>query len=64
MNKVLLLLLLFLYFSAVNSEVYKTIDEDDVRSQKALLSDYFSAKGHDKEFIEEIADKEDEKVKE
>jgi arabinan endo-1,5-alpha-L-arabinosidase len=28
MNKVLLLLLLFLYFSAVNSEIYKTIDED------------------------------------
>ena len=31
-----------------------SIDEDDVRSQKALLSDYFLAKGHDKEFIEEI----------
>ena len=31
-----------------------SIDEDDVRSQKALLSDYFSAKGHDKEFIEEM----------
>ena len=31
-----------------------SIEEDDVRSQKALLSDYFSIKGHDKEFIEEM----------
>mgnify|MGYP003625902937 CR=1 FL=1 len=31
-----------------------TIEEDDVRSQKALLQDYFSVKGHDKEFIEEM----------
>jgi len=30
------------------------IAEDDVRSQKAILSDYFSAKGHDKEFIDEM----------
>tara|TARA_Y100000593_G_scaffold26010_1_gene51756 strand:+ start:2132 stop:3229 length:1098 start_codon:yes stop_codon:yes gene_type:complete len=28
--------------------------EDDVRSQKAILSDYFSVKGHDKEFINEM----------
>ena len=28
--------------------------EDDTRSQKAILSDYFTTKGHDKEFIEEI----------
>ena len=30
------------------------IAEDDVRSQKSILSDYFSAKGHDKEFIDEM----------
>jgi len=30
------------------------IAEDDTRSQKAILSDYFTTKGHDKEFIEEI----------
>ena len=28
--------------------------EDDSRSQKAILSDYFATKGHDKEFIEEM----------
>jgi len=28
--------------------------EDDVRSQKAILSDYFAEKGHDKEFIKEM----------
>ena len=28
--------------------------EDDSRSQKAILSDYFTTKGHDKEFIEEM----------
>ena len=28
--------------------------EDDVRSQKAILSDYFTTKGHDKEFIDEL----------
>ena len=28
--------------------------QDDVRSQKAILSDYFSEKGHDKEFIKEM----------
>ena len=31
-----------------------TIEEDDVRSQKALLQDYFAVKGHDKEFIDEM----------
>lgn len=31
-----------------------SIDEDDVRSQKALLADYFSIKGHDQEFIDEM----------
>ena len=30
------------------------VQEDDLRSQKALLGDYFATKGHDKEFIEEI----------
>ena len=30
------------------------IAEDDIRSQKSILSDYFSAKGHDKEFIDEM----------
>jgi len=30
------------------------ISEDDTRSQKAVLSDYFSTKGHDKEFIKEM----------
>ena len=28
--------------------------EDDVRSQKAILSDYFAEKGHDKDFIKEM----------
>lgn len=28
--------------------------EDDTRSQKAILSDYFTTKGHDKEFIDEM----------
>tara|TARA_R110001592_G_scaffold83701_1_gene247918 strand:- start:427 stop:1503 length:1077 start_codon:yes stop_codon:yes gene_type:complete len=28
--------------------------EDDVRSQKAILSDYFTTKGHDKDFIKEM----------
>lgn len=31
-----------------------SLAEDDSRSQKAILSDYFSTKGHDKEFIEEM----------
>ena len=30
------------------------LSEDDVRSQKAILSDYFTEKGHDKEFIKEM----------
>lgn len=30
------------------------ISEDDTRSQKAILSDYFSSKGHDKDFIDEL----------
>ena len=30
------------------------LNEDDVRSQKAILSDYFTTKGHDKEFIDEL----------
>ena len=30
------------------------ISEDDVRSQKAILSDYFTTKGHDQEFINEL----------
>jgi CheY-like chemotaxis protein len=30
------------------------IDETDSRSQKAILSDYFAGKGHDKDFIEEL----------
>ena len=35
---------------------YNTFElaEDDVRSQKAILSDYFRVKGHDKEFIQEM----------
>tara|TARA_R110000824_G_scaffold25539_2_gene88973 strand:+ start:3064 stop:4155 length:1092 start_codon:yes stop_codon:yes gene_type:complete len=35
---------------------YSTFElaEDDVRSQKAILSDYFTEKGHDKEFIKEM----------
>ena len=28
--------------------------QDDIRSQKAILSDYFAEKGHDKEFIKEM----------
>ena len=28
--------------------------EDDTRSQKSILSDYFTVKGHDKEFIQEL----------
>ena len=28
--------------------------QDDVRSQKAILSDYFKQKGHDKDFIQEM----------
>jgi hypothetical protein len=31
-----------------------SLAEDDSRSQKAILSDYFTTKGHDKEFIEEM----------
>lgn len=30
------------------------ISEDDVRSQKSILADYFTEKGHDKEFINEL----------
>ena len=30
------------------------LSQDDVRSQKAILSDYFTTKGHDKEFIKEM----------
>ena len=30
------------------------IDENDTRTQKQLLSNYFATKGHDKEFIEEM----------
>jgi len=30
------------------------LEETDTRSQKAILSDYFSIKGHDKEFINEM----------
>ena len=28
--------------------------QDDIRSQKAILSDYFNQKGHDKDFIQEM----------
>ena len=28
--------------------------QDDIRSQKAILADYFSEKGHDREFIQEM----------
>ena len=37
---------------------YNKIDiaEDDVRSQKAILSDYFVSKGHDQNFIKELID--------
>jgi Arc/MetJ-type ribon-helix-helix transcriptional regulator len=31
-----------------------SLAEDDVRSQQAILSDYFTTKGHDKEFIKEM----------
>ena len=31
-----------------------TIDQSDTRSQKAILGDYLSTKGHDKEFINEM----------
>ena len=31
-----------------------SLAEDDSRSQKAILSDYFATKGHDREFIEEM----------
>jgi hypothetical protein len=31
-----------------------TLAEDDVRSQKAILSDYFKVKGHDNDFINEM----------
>lgn len=30
------------------------LQEEDVRSQKAILGDYFAVKGHDQEFIKEI----------
>ena len=30
------------------------IDEEDTRSQKAILSDYFTTKGHDQNFINEL----------
>ena len=30
------------------------LSEDDKRSQKSILSDYFTVKGHDKEFIQEM----------
>ena len=30
------------------------LSQDDVRSQKAILGDYFTEKGHDKEFIKEM----------
>jgi|TARA_B110000211_G_scaffold234544_1_gene304682 hypothetical protein len=30
------------------------LSEDDSRSQKAILSDYFTQKGHDREFIQEM----------
>jgi hypothetical protein len=35
---------------------YNTFEltEDDTRSQKSILSDYFTIKGHDKEFIQEL----------
>jgi len=31
-----------------------TLEESDVRTQKQVLSNYFTAKGHDKEFINEM----------
>lgn len=31
-----------------------TLEESDVRTQKQVLSNYFTAKGHDKEFIDEM----------
>ena len=33
-----------------------TISEDDARSQKAILSNYFSTKGHDEAFVKEMVD--------
>ena len=30
------------------------LSQNDIRSQKAILSDYFTEKGHDKEFIQEM----------
>ncbi len=31
-----------------------SFDEEDTRSQKAILSDYFATKGHDQDFIKEL----------
>ena len=31
-----------------------SISKDDIRSQKAILGDYFTVKGHDQEFIKEL----------
>jgi len=31
-----------------------SFDEEDIRSQKAILSDYFTTKGHDQNFINEL----------
>tara|TARA_R100000808_G_scaffold18742_1_gene41005 strand:- start:303 stop:1034 length:732 start_codon:yes stop_codon:yes gene_type:complete len=31
-----------------------TIEEDDFRSQKGILNDYFTLKGHDQDFIQEL----------
>ena len=31
-----------------------SFEEDDIRSQKAILSDYFATKGHDQNFINEL----------
>ena len=41
-------------FGSKNDYSKLDISKDDIRTQKAVLAEYFDAKGHDKEFIEEI----------
>lgn len=40
-------------YGAKNDYSTFNISKDDIRTQKAVLAEYFNAKGHDKDFIEE-----------
>ena len=38
----------------LNDYSQMNVSEKDITSQRTVLSDYFKAKGHDQEFIDEI----------